>query len=80
MSLTTDHRLLVALRREIVLWDPTTGARQSLARAEDGIALDDGRQPVNTMLEEADQALYAAKAAGRGGVLVREVDGAFNRR
>ena len=45
-----------------------------------GIALDDGRQPVNTMLEEADQALYAAKAAGRGGVLVREVDGAFNRR
>ncbi|MEM8709082.1 MAG: GGDEF domain-containing protein, partial [Actinomycetota bacterium] len=45
-----------------------------------GIALDDGRQPVNTMLEAADQALYAAKAAGRGRVLVQRVEPAVSRR
>jgi len=44
LSLTTDHRLLVALRREIVLWDPESGARQSLARlTDDGARFNDGR-------------------------------------
>lgn len=44
LSLTTDQRLLVALRREIVLWDPESGVRQSLARLEDtGARFNDGR-------------------------------------
>ncbi|MEO0491960.1 MAG: GGDEF domain-containing protein [Actinomycetota bacterium] len=45
-----------------------------------GIALDDGRESVNTMLQTADEALYEAKAAGRGRVLVRRIESALARR
>ena len=48
LSLTTDSRLLVALRQEIILWNPDSQERLSLARLDDeGCRFNDGRTDPN---------------------------------